>query len=72
MPPRPSARPVRRIGDRAPRPAIINPDDLKDLDELDNECEDGWAGKGLLFYYNTRCFENEVSLVDFFLFFRSP
>lgn len=42
--PRPSARPVRRIGDRAPRPAIINPDDLKDLDELDNECEDGWAG----------------------------
>ncbi|KAI7812552.1 putative protein PRRC2B [Triplophysa rosa] len=44
MPPRPSARPVRRIGDRAPRPAIINPDDLKDLDELDNDCEDGWAG----------------------------
>ncbi|XP_067293629.1 protein PRRC2B isoform X2 [Pseudorasbora parva] len=43
-PPRPSARPIRRPGDRAPRPAIINPDDLKDLDELDNDCEDGWAG----------------------------
>ncbi|XP_073807803.1 protein PRRC2B isoform X5 [Danio rerio] len=43
-PPRPSSRPIRRPGDRAPRPAIINPDDLKDLDELDNDCEDGWAG----------------------------
>ncbi|KAK7174067.1 hypothetical protein R3I93_003790 [Phoxinus phoxinus] len=43
-PPRPSGRPIRRPGDRAPRPAIINPDDLKDLDELDNDCEDGWAG----------------------------
>ncbi|XP_051544844.1 protein PRRC2B isoform X2 [Myxocyprinus asiaticus] len=44
MPPRPSARPIRQPGDRAPRAAIINPDDLKDLDELDNDCEDGWAG----------------------------
>uniref|UniRef100_A0AAR2L8M1 BAT2 N-terminal domain-containing protein n=1 Tax=Pygocentrus nattereri TaxID=42514 RepID=A0AAR2L8M1_PYGNA len=44
MPPRPSPRPIRRPGDRAPRPAIINPDDLKDLDDLDNDCEDGWAG----------------------------
>ncbi|XP_073716878.1 protein PRRC2B isoform X1 [Misgurnus anguillicaudatus] len=43
-PPRPTTRPIRRQGDRAPRPAIINPDDLKDLDELDNDCEDGWAG----------------------------
>ncbi|XP_061118275.1 protein PRRC2B isoform X2 [Conger conger] len=43
-PPRPSSRPIRRPGDRAPRPAIINPEDLKDLDELDNDCEDGWAG----------------------------
>ncbi|XP_076867600.1 protein PRRC2B isoform X2 [Brachyhypopomus gauderio] len=43
-PPRPSQRPLRRPGDRAPRAAIINPDDLKDLDELDNDCEDGWAG----------------------------
>lgn len=44
VPPRPSTRPIRRPGDRAPRPAIINPEDLKDLDELDNDCEDGWAG----------------------------
>ncbi|XP_036436536.1 protein PRRC2B isoform X1 [Colossoma macropomum] len=44
VPPRPSPRPIRRPGDRAPRPAIINPDDLKDLDDLDNDCEDGWAG----------------------------
>ncbi|XP_029565192.1 protein PRRC2B isoform X2 [Salmo trutta] len=40
----PSSRPIRRPGDRPPRPAIINPEDLKDLDELDNDCEDGWAG----------------------------
>uniref|UniRef100_A0A8C8EVU1 BAT2 N-terminal domain-containing protein n=1 Tax=Oncorhynchus tshawytscha TaxID=74940 RepID=A0A8C8EVU1_ONCTS len=39
-----SSRPIRRPGDRPPRPAIINPEDLKDLDELDNDCEDGWAG----------------------------
>ncbi|XP_066568875.1 protein PRRC2B isoform X4 [Amia ocellicauda] len=39
-----SSRPIRRPGDRAPRPAIINPEDLKDLDELDNDCDDGWAG----------------------------
>lgn len=44
-PPRPSPRPIRRPGDRPSRPAIINPDDLKDLDDLDNDCEDGWAGK---------------------------
>ncbi|XP_049321745.1 protein PRRC2B isoform X2 [Astyanax mexicanus] len=44
VPSRPSPRPIRRPGDRAPRPAIINPDDLKDLDDLDNDCEDGWAG----------------------------
>ncbi|XP_028829649.1 protein PRRC2B isoform X2 [Denticeps clupeoides] len=37
-------RPIRRPGDRPSRPAIINPEDLKDLDELDNDCEDGWAG----------------------------
>lgn len=43
-PPRLSSQPVRRPGDRPPRPAIINPEDLKDLDELDNDCEDGWAG----------------------------
>lgn len=44
-PPRLASRPIRRPGDRAPRPAIINPEDLKDLDDLDKDCEDGWAGK---------------------------
>ncbi|KAM9841363.1 protein PRRC2B isoform 2-T2 [Aulostomus maculatus] len=43
-PPRLSSQPIRRPGDRLVRPAIINPEDLKDLDELDNDCEDGWAG----------------------------
>lgn len=45
VPSRPSPRPIRRPGDHPSRPAIINPDDLKDLDDLDNDCEDGWAGK---------------------------
>lgn len=53
IPPRPSARPIRRPGDRAPRPAIINPDDLKDLDELDNDCEDGWAGEWSLAFFSS-------------------
>ncbi|KAM9306687.1 protein PRRC2B isoform 2-T2 [Pholidichthys leucotaenia] len=44
VPPRLSSQPIRRPGDRPLRPAIINPEDLKDLDELDNDCEDGWAG----------------------------
>uniref|UniRef100_A0A665WQ67 BAT2 N-terminal domain-containing protein n=1 Tax=Echeneis naucrates TaxID=173247 RepID=A0A665WQ67_ECHNA len=44
VPPRLSSQPIRRPGDRPQRPAIINPEDLKDLDELDNDCEDGWAG----------------------------
>lgn len=43
-PPRLTTQPIRRPGDRLQRPAIINPEDLKDLDELDNDCEDGWAG----------------------------
>uniref|UniRef100_A0A8C2XPV3 Proline rich coiled-coil 2B n=1 Tax=Cyclopterus lumpus TaxID=8103 RepID=A0A8C2XPV3_CYCLU len=43
-PPRPSSQPIRRPGDRPQRPAIINAEDLKDLDELDHDCEDGWAG----------------------------
>uniref|UniRef100_A0A8P4PWH5 BAT2 N-terminal domain-containing protein n=1 Tax=Dicentrarchus labrax TaxID=13489 RepID=A0A8P4PWH5_DICLA len=42
--PRLSSQPIRRPGDRPQRPAIINPEDLKDLDELDHDCEDGWAG----------------------------
>ncbi|KAM9735385.1 protein PRRC2B isoform 5-T5 [Menidia menidia] len=43
-PARPSSQPIRRPGERPQRPAIINPEDLKDLDDLDNDCEDGWAG----------------------------
>ncbi|XP_033845076.1 protein PRRC2B isoform X2 [Periophthalmus magnuspinnatus] len=43
-PPRVSSQPIHRPGDKPLRPAIINPEDLKDLDELDNDCEDGWAG----------------------------
>ncbi|XP_068608646.1 protein PRRC2B [Brachionichthys hirsutus] len=44
VPPRVSSQPIRRPGDRLQRPAIVNPEDLRDLDELDNDCEDGWAG----------------------------
>lgn len=47
-PPRQSSQPIRRPGERPQRPAIINPDDLKDLDELDHDCEDGWAGQYFL------------------------
>jgi len=47
-PPRPSSQPIRRPGDRPHRPAIINADDLKDLDELDHDTEDGWAGQYFL------------------------
>ncbi|XP_060917840.1 protein PRRC2B isoform X4 [Labrus mixtus] len=43
-PPRLSSQPIRRPGERPQRPAIVNPEDLKDLDELDIDCEDGWAG----------------------------
>lgn len=63
VPPRPSTRPIRRPGDRAPRPAIINPEDLKDLDELDNDCEDGWAGERSLSLLTTdECFFHQLSL----------
>ncbi|XP_039201109.1 protein PRRC2B isoform X1 [Crotalus tigris] len=41
--PRP-VRPVRPSGERVPRPTIINAENLKGLDELDNDTEDGWAG----------------------------
>lgn len=51
-PPRLSSQPIRRPGDRPQRPAIINPEDLKDLDELDNDCEDGWAGQYFLELFN--------------------
>ncbi|XP_053138507.1 protein PRRC2B isoform X4 [Hemicordylus capensis] len=38
------ARPVRPQGERVPRPTIINAENLKGLDELDNDADDGWAG----------------------------
>nr|XP_056716325.1 protein PRRC2B [Euleptes europaea] len=38
------ARPVRPQGERVPRPTIINAENLKGLDALDNDAEDGWAG----------------------------
>ncbi|XP_041431231.1 protein PRRC2B isoform X3 [Xenopus laevis] len=42
-PPR-SSRPPRPQIERAPRATIINAEDLKELDDLDNDAEDGWAG----------------------------
>ncbi|XP_077162047.1 protein PRRC2B isoform X6 [Paroedura picta] len=41
--PRPT-RPVRPQGERVPRPTIINAENLKELDALDNDNDDGWAG----------------------------
>ncbi|KAG8429155.1 hypothetical protein GDO86_018176, partial [Hymenochirus boettgeri] len=38
------SRPTRPQNDRAMRAAIINAEDLKELDDLDNDAEDGWAG----------------------------
>ncbi|NXC45513.1 PRC2B protein, partial [Penelope pileata] len=38
------ARPMRPLIERAPRPTIINAENLKGLDELDNDADDGWAG----------------------------
>lgn len=49
-PARLTSQPIRRPGDRPVRPAIINPEDLKDLDDLDNDCEDGWAGQYFYFF----------------------
>ncbi|XP_028918874.1 protein PRRC2B isoform X3 [Ornithorhynchus anatinus] len=37
-------RPVRQQGERAPRPTIINAENLRGLDELDTDADDGWAG----------------------------
>ncbi|XP_074871279.1 protein PRRC2B isoform X5 [Carettochelys insculpta] len=39
-----ASRPVRPQAERAPRPTIINAENLKELDELDNDADDGWAG----------------------------
>ncbi|NXR10490.1 PRC2B protein, partial [Semnornis frantzii] len=38
------ARPARQQMERAPRPTIINAENLKGLDELDTDADDGWAG----------------------------
>ncbi|KAM6400028.1 protein PRRC2B isoform 6-T6 [Rhynochetos jubatus] len=37
-------RPVRQQVERVPRPTIINAENLKGLDELDTDADDGWAG----------------------------
>uniref|UniRef100_A0A8C3R6B3 Proline rich coiled-coil 2B n=1 Tax=Cyanoderma ruficeps TaxID=181631 RepID=A0A8C3R6B3_9PASS len=37
-------RPLRQQMERVPRPTIINAENLKGLDELDNDADDGWAG----------------------------
>ncbi|KAM6047593.1 protein PRRC2B isoform 6-T14 [Chlamydotis macqueenii] len=37
-------RPIRQQIERAPRPTIINAENLKGLDELDTDADDGWAG----------------------------
>ncbi|XP_040180549.1 protein PRRC2B isoform X7 [Rana temporaria] len=42
-PVRPQQRPQPQP-ERAPRATIINAEDLKELDDLDNDTEDGWAG----------------------------
>ncbi|XP_059514336.1 protein PRRC2B isoform X2 [Myotis daubentonii] len=41
--PRPP-RPLRQLVERAPRPTIINAENLKGLDDLDTDADDGWAG----------------------------
>lgn len=33
-------------GEVVKRPSILKQDDLKELDELDHDVDDGWAGKG--------------------------
>ncbi|XP_072286156.1 protein PRRC2B isoform X3 [Pyxicephalus adspersus] len=37
-------RPQRPQVDKTPRATIINAEDLKEFDDLDNDAEDGWAG----------------------------
>ncbi|XP_055456892.1 protein PRRC2B isoform X12 [Psammomys obesus] len=37
-------RPLRQLVERAPRPTIINAENLKGLDDLDTDADDGWAG----------------------------
>ncbi|XP_065784298.1 protein PRRC2B isoform X11 [Muntiacus reevesi] len=37
-------RPLRPLVERAPRPTIVNAENLKGLDDLDTDADDGWAG----------------------------
>uniref|UniRef100_G5E747 Proline rich coiled-coil 2B n=1 Tax=Loxodonta africana TaxID=9785 RepID=G5E747_LOXAF len=37
-------RPLRQLVERAPRPTILNAENLKGLDDLDTDADDGWAG----------------------------
>ncbi|XP_037348794.1 protein PRRC2B isoform X3 [Talpa occidentalis] len=37
-------RPLRQLVERAPRPTIVNAENLKGLDDLDTDADDGWAG----------------------------
>lgn len=37
-------RPLRQLVERVPRPTIINAENLKGLDDLDTDADDGWAG----------------------------
>ncbi|XP_036712050.1 protein PRRC2B isoform X14 [Balaenoptera musculus] len=37
-------RPLRQLVERAPRPTIINAENLRGLDDLDTDADDGWAG----------------------------
>ncbi|XP_057581298.1 protein PRRC2B isoform X4 [Hippopotamus amphibius kiboko] len=39
-----AVRPLRQLVERAPRPTIINAENLKGLDDLDTDADDGWAG----------------------------
>lgn len=43
--PAPDGRPSGPRGEVVKRPPILKQDDLKELDELDHDCDDGWAGK---------------------------
>ncbi|XP_066896542.1 protein PRRC2B isoform X29 [Kogia breviceps] len=37
-------RPLRQLVERAPRPTVINAENLRGLDDLDTDADDGWAG----------------------------
>ncbi|XP_049567360.1 protein PRRC2B isoform X21 [Orcinus orca] len=37
-------RPLRQLVERTPRPTIINAENLRGLDDLDTDADDGWAG----------------------------